>query len=251
MNVNIGAFHGVESNFFSLVCNAKHNFGGIFCYATGDTNAACNPAIVHQIDDSFAEQLAACKVFYRGKAPVWSLYMPEYLMSHQAELALQQEKMVLQDEGVAMIRKLQDPFPALSGRLAIKEMDEDLSTWSIPVISGFESTFEKTQVYLKRHQEAIKPGAGISHFTAFVSDTPVSSLTLTVLGKFARIDDFATGIEHQRKGYASELMIAVLKHAQLLKVEKCFLEASAAGLTVYQRLGFKELFKNLNYECAS
>jgi ribosomal protein S18 acetylase RimI-like enzyme len=65
--------------------------------------------------------------------------------------------------------------------------------------------------------------------------------------KVARIHDVGTLPEYQNKGYATQLMKHAINEAINLGADYCFLEASESGLSVYQKLGFKPLFKNNYY----
>ena len=129
-------------------------------------------------------------------------------------------------------------------------MQDSMDEWSIPVTLGFESTFEKMQPYTFRHQVAAKGSNTIMHFSGFVDNQAICSLTLTFCDDNVRIDDVATIPQYQRKGYATQLLIAALTHAKSLGSQICFLEASNDGLSVYQHIGFKALFKNHYYEVA-
>jgi ribosomal protein S18 acetylase RimI-like enzyme len=127
-------------------------------------------------------------------------------------------------------------------------MSDDLSTWSVPLIYGFESTPEITAVYTQRHQEALAKCHGMYHFSGFLKGEVVVSMTLTVKDSYARIDDVATLPAFQRRGYASAMITYALLKAKELSIKTCFLEASDDGLNIYKRIGFQPLFMNYYYQ---
>ena len=55
-------------------------------------------------------------------------------------------------------------IPTNNSPLSVKEMKGDLHIWSIPLIHGFESTPEVTNVYTKRHELASESEASITSF---------------------------------------------------------------------------------------
>ena len=116
------------------------------------------------------------------------------------------------------------------------------------MLYGFESTIEIIDSYRKRHEIASQSGAKLYHFSGFIKNDPVCSLSLSLCGHNVRIDDLATTPAYQRKGYATQLVHAAIDFAKTLNASKCFLEASADGLSLYQKIGFKELFINRHYQ---
>jgi GNAT superfamily N-acetyltransferase len=248
MNDTVNAFHRLESNFFSMIAIDQLNCSNLVALATGVHAANLNPALVHYLDDSFSANIETCKEFYSQQQLPWALILPEHLDSERVEDLLKSHSLAQNDKGVAMVIFLKETYLASAPvSLTVKAMDDDLHLWSVPLLHGFESTPEITEVYTNRHQSASK-SKGLYHFSGFVNDTVVCSLSLSCLGEYARIDDVATMPEEQRKGYASQLINAALNYARARDVNTCFLEASSAGLNVYKRLGFKELFKNHYYE---
>jgi len=99
-----------------------------------------------------------------------------------------------------------------------------------------------TAAYQGRHQAALKAGQALQHFTLFCAEQPVCSLTLTRCQNLARLDDIGTDSAYQGKGYATQLIQQVLAQLPAEGIEQCFLEASIEGASLYQRLGFVELF---------
>lgn len=201
------------------------------------------------MDQGFVHDLEMCQTYFTQKNLPWTLIVPEYI-SFVPKIENQMiEQFQLADTGVGMsLDLLSHPLHSLNNSLYVKLMNDDLQTWSIPLIHGFQSTPEITQVYTSRHKEALEKTSHLYHYSGFFADEPVVSVTLTVKDGIARIDDLATIPKFQKQGFASALMHYILQKASELNVHFCFLEASSAGLNLYKNLGFHPLFKNYYYE---
>jgi ribosomal protein S18 acetylase RimI-like enzyme len=249
MNDLIDTFHRLESNFFSMISLNQIDCGNLVAFASGVPAANLNPAIAHHIDELFSANLDACNAFYAQQNLPWALILPEHLDNQIVRDLLQNHSLTFSDKGVAMMMSFkEDSFSSMKTTLTIKNMENDLQTWSIPLLYGFESTPEITDIYTARHQSASMKNPGIYHFSGFLNDTVVCSLSLSCLDGYARIDDVSTIPAEQKKGYATQLICAALKHALSLNINTFFLEASSSGLGVYKRIGFEELFINHYYE---
>lgn len=242
------AFHQAENNFFSMISIDKVAYDNIAAMATGVPVSNLNPAIVNRVNNTLQNNLDDCKTFYAEHKLPWALIVPEYLFDKSLGNLLQSNNFNLNNEGVAMVLALEDIQPStLNTKLQIKSMENDLKTWSIPLLHGFESVPAITDVYTNQHEIASKKSPNIHHFSGFIDDTVVCSLTLTILEQQARLDDIATMPNYQKQGFATLLIHAVLENAIELNIRNCYLEASSSGLNVYQRIGFKTIFKNYEH----
>jgi GNAT superfamily N-acetyltransferase len=123
-------------------------------------------------------------------------------------------------------------------------MDDRLAEWAIPQ-RAFPASNNKIPLgYAQSHELALERGHKLIHLSLFANEKPASSLTLSCNNDWARIDDLATVPELQGQGYATKLMDYALNLAANKKARWCFLEASPKGLSLYQKMGFKSLFKN-------
>lgn len=243
------SFPQAENNFFSMISIDKVAYDNITAIATGVPVSNLNPAIVNRVSNTFQNNLDDCQTFYAKHRLPWTLIVPEYLFDKSLGNLLQSNNFNLNDEGVAMVLAIDDIQPStLNTELQIKSMENDLETWSIPLLHGFESVPVITDVYTNQHQMASKNFPNIHHFSGFVNDTVVCSLTLSTLGQHARLDDIATMPNYQKQGFATTLIYAVLENAIQLNIRNCYLEASSSGLNVYKKIGFKPIFKNYYYE---
>lgn len=249
MMVKFHEFHQVEHHFFSLISDVQTDYGQMIAFATGVPTSHLNPVIVKEIDEQFLKSLFRCHSFYFPKQLPWSLVLPEYLYQPELEKPLQSLHFAYTEKGVAMEALIDSMvFPKFESSLVIKEMVSDLSVWSLPLLYGFESTMEITDAYRKKHELAAVSSAKLYHFSGFIEDEAVCSLSLSLCGQHARIDDLATIPAYQKKGYATQLIRAAIDFAKRQHITKCFLEASVTGLSIYQKIGFKELFINRYYE---
>lgn len=249
MTVLINAFHQTERNFFSAISFIENIYDNLIAYASGVEASGLNPAIIHTTNKAnFTKDLINTQAFYIQQQLPWALLVPDYLQDNSAELIAEQN-IHLVDEGVAMVCPLNNwRAPSSESTLNIQEMNQDLSAWSIPIIYGFESTPEKMSTYTQRHFETLGK-IEIYHFSGFIVDKAVCSLTVSLLGtQYARLDDVATIPAYQGRGYATELIQFTLNFLKKKQIETCFLEASTSGLSIYRKIGFKELFKNYYYE---
>lgn len=252
MNNEIITFHKAEDNFFSLVSFSRKDYGNLIAYTTGVQASGLNPAIVNKIEESFEKNIETCQSFYIQNKLPWALVLPEYLYTQSIDYLVQKYELELTGLGVGMIALITEiTSPEFHSPLIIKKITEDLKDWGIPLIHGFESTPEVTGVYTQRHELACQQDANLYHFSGFIDDTAVCSLSLSVCDDYARIDDVATMPVFQKKGYATQLIYAALNYAKQLNVTRCFLEASKSGLGLYKRMGFNELFINRYYEPSS
>lgn len=249
MQALINDFHEMERFFFSLVSLNHINYETLILFETGVMSAGLNPVFVKKMDDAILADIAQCKSYYTQKNVPWTIVVPEHAQMYSEQENQLSQEYELMDIGVGMAFTLSsNNLTAPTTPLEFRAMNEDLSTWSIPLIHGYQSTYEITSVYTLRHQEALEKGNGIYHFSGFYAGEVVASVTLTINENQARIDDLATLPTFQKRGFASALIANTLLHALNLNVHTCFLEASNDGLNLYRRLGFQPLFTNHYYE---
>lgn len=246
----VQAFQLAEANFFNMISVDRIQTDHLRAFATGVQSPTLNHAVVYHVDEDFQKSLRSCCDFYANKHVPWELGVSDKDY-HALGAILHQHAFVEVDTGVAMALLLQDlkvnPTP---GALEMRDMWDSLDEWSTPVTLGFESTREQMQPYTFRHQMASKDNNAIIHFSGFVDNQAICSLTMTFCDDNVRIDDVATIPQYQRKGYATQLLLSALAHAKSLGSQCCFLEASNDGLSVYEHIGFKMLFKSHYYEVA-
>lgn len=241
-------FHEIEGYFFHLISDDVKEYAHLTRYTSGVIAPNLNPAIVHNADAQLMHDICQCRSHFEHLALPWVVVIPDHTYHPLLLPDLQSLHLDLADKGSAMwIDPSEINIPIASNELTIKETSDGLKEWSIPVVEGFESTPEITDIYTMQHQKALLKTNNMSHFTAFLGNEPVSSLTVTIHNNQARLDDISTRPLYQNKGYATALIYHALAFLQKKNIEACFLEASSDGLNVYKRIGFTELFHNLYF----
>ena len=76
---------------------------------------------------------------------------------------------------------------------------------------------------------------------------PVSSVTLSVSSYGARIDNLATRTAFLRRGFGAEMVRYAMTKAKNLGYSWCCLESSRKGVPLYQKLGFREIYRVKTY----
>jgi GNAT superfamily N-acetyltransferase len=148
------------------------------------------------------------------------------------------------ETSVAMAKPLAIEKTASQDILDIRTMNDALDQWMGPLIAYPATTAEINRQYKNRHAKALQRGKNLLHFSLFEHGQVISSLTLSLNKKLARIDDVATVPKFQKQGNASKLMKYALREAATLGANYCFLEASQQGLSIYKKLSFRVLFNN-------
>jgi len=118
-----------------------------------------------------------------------------------------------------------------------------LDDWAGPVASAFAMSVGWIAHYQSRHQLAMDRGEDLYHFTLAIQGTVVCALTLSVVDQVARLNDVGTESAFRGQGHATQLMQAALAYAVGLGARWCFLEASTLGVSLYRKMGFKDLFE--------
>ncbi len=229
---------GISLKYLSFGTNAH-------AYMTGIATANFNPVCIQKNTEDLEKILLQSEDFYEQEKLFFSLVISEELCSKQTQNTLTSMGYTKIDTSVCMYFSLQD-F-SVQKSFDIKASDKNLSHWIVPLISAFESSEKVGLSYAKAHEHALNNKFNFYHFSLYIKEKPIASITLSINGTIARIDDVGTLPEFQRQGYATRLMNHVLSQAKKLGAEHCFLEASDAGLSIYQKLGFTALFKNNIY----
>jgi len=116
------------------------------------------------------------------------------------------------------------------------------SDWAAPLGSAFSLPSEVIVNYQRRHQRALDADHALYHFTLSSEGSVRCSLTLSMANEEARLSDVGTATGFRGRGYGSRLINAALLHASSLGAQRCFLEASMDGISLYRKLGFERLF---------
>ncbi len=240
----ITAYHRAEDYFFRAISTHCLDIGNTAtAYMTGVPVRDLNIVYIRNNKESVEAILSKCKKFYDQYNLLFVAIVPEYLCPNGTDIVIRDAGYHQAGKSVAMALDLNSiKAPNTLDDTKIRATDNRLYEWMIPMIESFESTFNITTCYADAHKHAQAMKSRLYHYNLYENDEPIRSITLSVHGAIARIDDVGTIPEHQRKGHATHLVNFALEKAKELGATHCFLEASESGLSIYQKLGFFPLF---------
>lgn len=239
----ITAYHRAEDYFFRAISTHCLDISDTAtAYMTGVPVRDLNIVYIRNNKESIKSILAKCKTFYDQHNLLFAAIVPENLCPQGTNAVIHEAGYHQAGKSVAMALDLKTATPGAYGSAEIRANDDHLYQWMIPMIESFESTFDMTTCYADAHKHAQALQSRLYHYNLYQDDKPITSITLSVHGTIARIDDVGTIPEHQRKGHATCLVNFALAKAKELGATHCFLEASESGLSIYQKLGFFPLF---------
>ena len=249
----ITAYHNAEDYFFrALSAHCLDLDDTATAYMTGVPVRDLNVVYVRNNKESIETILNKSKEFYDQHNLLFAAIVPEDLCPSGTDTIVKNLGYHQAGKSVAMALELKLPnTPQLKDGTKIRSNDTHLHEWMLPLIDSFESTFRISSLYANAHESACKKGYNLYHFNLYENDEPITSITLSIYGTVARIDDVGTVPEHQRKGHATCLVNYALSKASELGATHCFLEASESGLSIYQKLGFFPLFRTNIYSYAN
>lgn len=241
-------FKIIEKAFWSEICENNIRIGDhTHCFMTPMDAPIFNFIYLRQGASENTFQQASTLFSSQKKGHM--LVLPESLLPEFEEII---KKAGYTGDGMttAMYLSLSDATypPYKNNPCDIILTNHDLKQWAQPLKTAFPVGDDTiTNEYIRYHQKALDNGATILHYALLVAGQPVSSLTLTLHDKLARFDDIGTNIAYQGNGYATHLITHVLEFCREQGVERCFLDASADGLALYRKFGFKPLFNYLSF----
>jgi GNAT superfamily N-acetyltransferase len=222
---------------------------GANAYMTG--GALLNFIYITRNTNVLDEILTKGKQFYGQENLSFEVIIPQELCTEKIAGIFNTLGYSQDCKSVSMLKNLDrfamDKAVGFDSETMIKANDNQLNEWMMPLIGAFESTFKICSLYASIHENALKSNINLRHFSLYLQEKPIASITLSLHNNIARIDDVSTLPEFQGKGYATQLMLYVISEAKRLGADHCFLESSDSGLALYQKLGFEPLFKNNIY----
>jgi len=248
-NPLIDLFYKAEDYFFRSISKEYLDFDELTtAYLTGVDTEHDNLLFIRKDVGAIDKVINRCKDFYKINNTPWNIVVAEQFISNELERFLKNINFSFIGKSEAMFVDLKKQIKYDNvGTINICAIGDKLDQWMMPLIEAFGLTFDVMRQYADVHEMALKQKANFHHFTLFLDKMPISSLTLSLQANNARIHDVGTVPAFQNKGYATYLMRYAINEAINLGASYCFLEASEAGISVYQKLGFKTLFKNNTY----
>ncbi len=251
MTSTINLFRQAEDYFFRGISQEYLEFDEVAkAYMTGVPVASLNPVYIKTKCD-ISDIIRKSSVFYPREYP-FEIIVPKNSCTLDTKNAFKKMGYVKIVQSTTMVASLMDniDYDCDDNDFTI-QLDQSLKDWMVPMISAFDSTFEMILLYAKTHENALKQGCRFEHFCLYKDKHPISSITLSMQGNSARIDDVGTIPLYQGKGYATNLVKHALCEAKKSGLTYCFLEASNSALSIYKKLGFTPLSKNNIYSKSS
>ncbi|MCH8949107.1 MAG: GNAT family N-acetyltransferase [Chloroflexi bacterium] len=205
------------------------------------TNVGANDAAIDERLAFFRE---------RNRPMLWSVTpssQPSDLEARLQSRGLQPAPSVL--TGMALeLAELLDPAPPAG--LTIERVTDaaGLETWLRCYINGFGMTEAAGRPFFDLYREiGFDDAAPFRHYVGSLNGEAVASATLFLGAGVASIWHVGTVPAARRQGVGAAMTLAPLRDAQALGYRAGVLGASADGLSVYQRLGFKTYSRTAQY----
>ncbi|MBA3822896.1 MAG: GNAT family N-acetyltransferase [Ktedonobacterales bacterium] len=142
------------------------------------------------------------------------------------------------------------PAPTVPPTLTIHRVSDAnlMADWTRASALGFEASPTNVQPYHDAYSAlGFAEDAPWQHFVGYVDGAPVTSATLLLAGGLAGVYDVSTAPVARRQGLGGAITRACLAAAQARGLHHAVLQASAEGVGVYARLGFRELYRERNF----
>ncbi|AWK13689.1 GNAT family N-acetyltransferase [Candidatus Fukatsuia symbiotica] len=240
-------YYQIENYFFTSISQRHHYVtDGACAYFTGVESSGLNLLIVNKKNchmDIEAVLQRGIHFLHTTEYP-FSIMIRSELIDIKIKNKLNKENFHTDDTSTAMQLNMENfPSSDLRNNDNIQCTDRCLTDWTTPLESAFASIPTVINQYQERHQAAIDAKKNLVHFSLYVKQQPVCSLTLSMQKDIARLDDIGTKVEFQGQGHASALMQHALRYAKSRSISRCFLDASTEGISLYKRTGFSTLFE--------
>jgi GNAT superfamily N-acetyltransferase len=240
-------FHLLEDHFSSSISLKKHVFAEGFIAYIGDIDEAKFNVLLQRQPHPQPEQLIrdAKEFFKNNNIPHWVYVVPKDLDTPILQNALKNHGLVFDEASTVMYCPLSNSVQSAvepEVPLIIQSADVNKTGWLQIMKDAFGGTNETISQYAQALDRAKAKGTNMQHFLGTQEGEPICAITLTFLDDGVRIDNVSTTPTHQRQGYSTQMVQFSMNLAHALGYKHCVLEASADGLSVYQRLGFAEIF---------
>ena len=237
-----------EDHFFTVTCPLRRRYGAcITAYFTDQFRAPSNMLLIRvgnaPLGDAMTEPLDLIRRTCLAIQVVIHEEKVEGVREALTELGLQPA-----ERTTTMALELSRRVPSVSERLSQISLTRNLNEWALPIGNAFAVPPEAVAHYQARHQRALDADQSLHHFILSVEGRVVCSLTLSLCDGVARLNDVGTIKEFRGQGYATQLIQAALLHASNLGAQRCFLEATMMGRSLYSTLGFEPLFDYQYFE---
>lgn len=148
-----------------------------------------------------------------------------------------------------MVAELAD-LPELPESVRVEPVKDKASLvlWLELQAAGWEAPLSLAKVYHDTYaHHGFAETATATCFIAYQQDTPVSSGTLLLDEGIAGLYNIATPPAYRQSGFGRAVTLAMMQVAYEKGYSFAGLQASEVGLGVYQRLGFREIYREQAY----
>jgi GNAT superfamily N-acetyltransferase len=131
------------------------------------------------------------------------------------------------------------PVPGLTVERV--ETQADYEAWVVAEHYGFEAEGSPDQgLATVRRAIGIGHGFPLHHFLGRLDGAPVATASLLLAGGIAGIHDVSVVPEARGRGIGTAITLTALQAARSLGYEVAFLQPSAMGRPIYERIGFRQ-----------
>lgn len=236
--------HQIEDYFSNSISSKKQSFeNNSIAYIADIDEPHFNVFLQRQEITSPNQLLNDIKHFFaKHQVSSWVYVVPDNFDTPSLKNALAQHTLTFREASSAMYAELFASSSPSEISLTIQPAHTNWDGFLQTMLEAFGGTNETIHQYDQALKRAEHQNTNMYHFIGTLEGKPITTLTLSFLNDWVRIDNVATLPTHQRLGYATQTMQFGIHFAQEKGAKHCALDASSKGLNVYKRLGFRELF---------
>lgn len=240
-------FYILEDHFSSAISLKQHIFEeGFIAYIGGIKEAKFNVFLQRRHHQQPEQLISKVKDFFtQNTISGWVYVVPSQFNTISLQNALKDHDLVFDEVSTAMYCSLEPNAQSEIepvNPLIIQSADVNRSGWLNVMLDAFGGTHESIQQYDQALNRAKAKNVDMQHFLGTLERRPVSTITLTFLNDGVKIDNVSTAPTHQRLGYSSQMVQFGMNLSFMKGFTHCVLDASSEGLSIYQRLGFHQIF---------
>lgn len=190
-------------------------------------------------------------LYSNPKVPFYWLVGPLDTPKNLSDI-LSKDKFICQEEYVGMYMELLQPIPQIDhkGLQFEQVLDQDqLKCFAEVIASAGESSKMYRELYSKVPPHLYQNEACFEIYIGYLGEMPVVTGILVLHANVAGIYYVATEPHHRKKGFATAMVVHLIKKAEQRGYLLATLQATKAGKHLYERLGFKEccIFKEYSF----
>jgi len=237
-------FHKLEDYFSNSISLKKQRFEEkSIAYIAEIDEPHFNVFLQRQKHKNLGQLIDSVKQFFaKHQVLRWSYVVPSDLNTPLLKEVLSQHGITFSEISSAMHCEFQLPVITPKTSLTFQPADTNRNGFLNTMLEAFGGTNETINQYDQALKWAGHQNTNMHHFIGTLGNKPITTLTLTFLNDWIKIDNVSTSPTYQRLGYATQIMQFGMRLAQEKGVKHASVDASSKGLNVYKRLGFQELF---------